>query len=148
MEWHPGFTPRDLVKQLLLRWPLPEGMIGCPRRNAGFRVRRSLPPRLARPPQGHFGSGPTAQLRFHPGVRPRGLGDWFTLSLRASAGQQRSFTSEGASTLGARTRPFPNLVRALCPGYPASRHRGNDAGLKPPVSWINRPRHLSMRRPA
>ena len=53
-----------------------------------------------------------------------------------------------ASTPGARKQPFPNLVRALCPGYPASRHRGNDAGLKPPVLWINRPRHLSMRRPA
>ena len=38
--------------------PLPEGMIGCPRRNAGFRVRRSLRPRAARPPPGSLSPGP------------------------------------------------------------------------------------------
>ena len=41
----PGLHAEGPCETTAASRPLPEGMIGCPRRNAGFRVRRSLRPR-------------------------------------------------------------------------------------------------------
>ena len=41
----PGLHDEGPCETTAASRPLPEGMIGCPRRNAGFRVRRSLRPR-------------------------------------------------------------------------------------------------------
>ena len=51
-KWHPDFTPRDILKQLLLYGCLPWRMVRLTGLVAGFKVRRSVRPAKRIHPQG------------------------------------------------------------------------------------------------